>query len=168
MRSIGAALLLALAAPAQAAPRCAEDGEGGACVWGRVEGYDGAALQVRGLTLHLAGIQVPSRRDLCQNRASREMFDCSRPARKRLGEMVAKGVTCDLLDVSGDHLVARCKGAADGADLAAALVAAGTARAVKDGPYEPDQAAALAARKGLWAPDMVIPKEWEAIRRKAD
>lgn len=136
-------------------------------MWGRVEGYDGAAVQVRGLSLHLAGIQVPGRRDLCQNRATREMMDCSRPARKRLGELVGKGVGCDVLDVAGDHLVARCRGS-DGTDLAAALVSAGVARAVKDGPYEPEQAAALAARKGLWAADMVVPKDWEAIRRKVD
>jgi endonuclease YncB( thermonuclease family) len=49
-----------------------------------------------------------------------------------------------------------------------ALVASGVVRAVKDGPYEADQAAALAARKGLWALDISPPKDWEAQRRRAE
>jgi endonuclease YncB( thermonuclease family) len=161
-------LIICLAwAPAWAGPvRCGDDGEGGACVWGRAEAYDGASLQVRGLKLTLMGITVPNRRDLCGARSGKEDFDCSRPARKRMGELLAKGVACDILDIAGDRLLGRCR-VADG-DLGRLLVVAGTARAAKDGPYEPDQATAMAARRGLWAADMVAPKDWDAARRKGE
>lgn len=157
-----------LAAPsAGAAPlRCAEDGEGGACLWGRADGYEGDAIQVRGLRVQLVGIAAPSHRDLCGNKTAKDEFPCNRPARKRMGELVAKGVACELFEVAGDTLYGRCKGA-DG-DIARALVAAGVVRAAKDGPYEADQAAALAAHKGLWAADILPPKEWEALRRRAE
>lgn len=161
------AALLFLSTPALAAPvRCADDGEGGACVWGRAEGFDGAAVQVRGLKVHLVGVTVPSRKDLCANKASKEEFDCARPARKRMAELVGKGLACDILDVAGDKLHGRCK-VADG-DLGRLLVAAGAAKAAKDGPYEAEQNAATTAHKGLWHPDMILPKEWEAVRRKGD
>ena len=165
MRAYIPILLALLALPVQAAPvRCPDDGEGGACVWGRAEGYDGASLQVRGLTIQVAGITVPHRRELCQDRAAKSSFDCARPARRRMGELLAKGVACDIWDVSGDKLWGRCQ-VAEG-DLGRALVASGVARAAKDGPYEPEQSAALAAKRGLWAADTAIPKDWEAIRRK--
>lgn len=146
--------------------RCAEDGEGGACLWGRAEGYDGAGLQVRGLRLQLAGVTVPSRKDLCANKASREEFDCARPARKRMGELLAKGVACDILEVSAGQMIGRCK-VAEG-DLGRLLVAAGVARAAKDGPYEDSQAQAIAQHKGLWQAEMVLPKDWEAARKKGE
>jgi endonuclease YncB( thermonuclease family) len=168
MHAIFAVIFSALlATPAFAGPiRCSDDGEGGACVWGRAEGFDGGTLQVRGLKVHLVGIQVPSRRDLCVNRATKEEFDCARPARKRMGEVLSKGVACDILDVSTDKLHGRCR-VADG-DLGRLLVAAGTAKAAKDGPYEPDQAAALAAHRGLWATELILPKDWDAVRKKAE
>jgi endonuclease YncB( thermonuclease family) len=167
MHAIFALITLLFATQAFAGPiRCSDDGEGGACVWGRAEGFDGATLQVRGLKVHLVGIQAPSRRDLCANRTSKEEFDCARPARKRMGELLSKGVACDILDVSADKLHGRCR-VTDG-DLGRLLVAAGTAKAAKDGPYEPDQAAALAAHKGLWATELVLPKDWDAVRKKAE
>lgn len=162
---LGAALLWPL--PASAGPvRCAEDGEGGACLWGRVEGYDGESLQIRGLRLHLVGIAVPARKELCANRAKGDEFDCTRPARRRMGELLAKGVACDILDVGSGMLQGRCR-VSDG-DLGRLLVASGVARAAKDGPYEAEQAAALAAKKGLWSPDFVLPRDWEQVRRKGD
>lgn len=155
------------AVPATAAPvRCADDGDGGACLWGRAEAFDGAAVQIRGLRVHLVGIAVPTRKDLCQDKLRKEEFDCARPARKRMAELLAKGVACDLLDVAADRLYGRCR-VADG-DLGRQLVASGVAKATKDGPYESEQAAALAAKKGLWSPDLLPPREWEAVRRKGD
>ena len=168
IRAFLVCLPIVLAAwPAGAAPiRCSDDGEGGACVWGRPEGFDGASVQVRGLKIHLMGVTVPARKDLCGTKNAREEFDCARPARKRMAELVGKGIACDILDVSGDRLHGRCR-VAEG-DLGRLLVAAGTARAAKDGPYEADQAAAVAAHRGLWAADMVLPREWDALRKKAD
>ncbi|CDL01081.1 exported protein of unknown function [Magnetospirillum gryphiswaldense MSR-1 v2] len=96
--------LVLLALPAHAAPiRCGDDGEGGACVWGRVEGYDGGSVQIRGLTVHVAGIVVPPRRDLCQNKTTKSTFDCAKPARKRMGELLSKGVACDILECGRRH-----------------------------------------------------------------
>ncbi|WP_291723616.1 nuclease [Magnetospirillum sp. 64-120] len=161
------ATVLLAAQPALSAPiRCSDDGEGGACVWGRVEGYDGSSVQIRGLTIQLAGIVVPPRRDLCQDKAAKTSFDCAKPARKRMGELLSKGVACDILDVAGGVIWGRCT-VADG-DLGAALVVSGVAKAAKDSPYDTEQAAALAAKKGLWAAGTVIPKDWENIRKKGE
>lgn len=162
------ALLLLAPVPAQAAGplRCAEDGDGGACVWGRADGFDGDSVQVRGLRVQLMGINAPSSRDLCTNKTAKDEFPCNRPARKRMADLVAKGVACELFDVTGDALYGRCR-TPDG-DLARQLVAAGVVRAAKDGPYEADQAAALSGRKGLWALDIVPPKDWESTRRRAE
>ena len=150
----------------QAAPRCADDGEGGACVWGRVEGFDGGSVQLRGLKVVLAGITAPSYRDFCGNRNSKEEFDCGRPARKRMADLVAKGVACEIVEVSGAQLWGRCRGV-DG-DLGRLLVQSGVVRAAKDGPYAEAQKQAVAAKKGLWAADTILPKDWETARRKAE
>jgi endonuclease YncB( thermonuclease family) len=120
-------------------------------------------VQVRGLRLQLIGIHAPGPRDLCAVRGKGE-FSCARSARKRMGELVGKGVACDIVDVGGDTLHGRCR-VAEG-DLSRLLVAAGVARAVKDGPFEPDQAAALSAQRGLWGADIILPKEWETVRRR--
>ncbi|MBC7908246.1 MAG: nuclease [Rhodospirillaceae bacterium] len=160
--------LMALLAPAAgAAPlRCPEDSDGGACVWGRVEGFEASAVQVRGLRVQLLGVQAPSPKDLCTNKAAKDEFGCARPVRKRMAELVAKGVACDIMEVTGDSLYGRCR-VAEG-DLARVLVNAGLLRAVKDGPYEPEQAAALTAKRGLWAAEIVPPKDWEATRRRSE
>ncbi|MCR6631191.1 MAG: nuclease [Magnetospirillum sp.] len=158
---------LCLGMSAQAAPiRCADDGDGGACVWGRAEGFEADAVQVRGLRIQLMGVAAPNQRDLCTNRTAKDEFPCARPARKRVAELVAKGIACDLYDVSGDTLYGRCR-VAEG-DLGRLLVGSGVVRSVKDGPYEAEQAAALAARKGLWGLDIIPPKDWESLRRKAE
>ncbi|MBX9633709.1 MAG: nuclease [Magnetospirillum sp.] len=155
------------ASPAWAAPlRCSEDPEGGACIWGKVEGFEAGAVQLRGLRIQLLGIQAPTHRDLCTNKTAKDEFICSRPASKRMGELVAKGVSCDIMDAAGDTLYGRCR-IAEG-DLARLLVSAGLLRAAKDGPYETDQAAALTARRGLWATDIIPPKDWEAARRRSE
>ena len=160
-----AAATLVLSTAAPAAPRCPEDADGGACVWGRVEGFEAGAVQVRGLRVQLIGIHVPGPRDLCALKG-KDDFPCARPAKKRIAELVTKGVACDILEAAGDTLYGRCR-VAEG-DLARLLVASGVARAVKDGPLEADQAAALAAHKGLWAAEVTPPKDWEAIRRRGE
>lgn len=155
------------ASSAQAgALRCAEDAEGGACVWGRAEGFEAGALQVRGLHIALAGLTVPGRKDLCGSKATKEDFDCARPARKRMAELVAKGVACEILDVAAGQLWGRCR-SADG-DIGRLMVQAGVARAAKDGPYGDAQKQAVQGKKGLWAADMILPRDWEAARRKAE
>ncbi len=153
--------------PAQPAPpRCPEDADGGACVWGKVEGFDGDSVQVRGLRVALAGVTAPARKDLCASRATKEEFDCARPARRRMAELVAKGVACEIVDVASAQLWGRCRGP-DG-DLGRLLISAGLARATKDGPYEDAQKQAVLGKKGLWAADMVLPRDWEAARRKTE
>ncbi|WP_173979261.1 thermonuclease family protein [Magnetospirillum sp. UT-4] len=169
MRAIRLALpvLMLLALPAWGGPvRCSDDGEGGACVWGRAEAFDSGRIQLRGLSLQLMGVAVPAHKELCQAKGGQDIFDCARPARKRMAEWLAKGVACDIIEVAGDRLLGRCRVAAG--DLGRLLVAEGLARAAKDGPFDADQAAALAARKGLWSGDVALPRDWETARKKGD
>ncbi|WP_245651034.1 thermonuclease family protein [Paramagnetospirillum marisnigri] len=151
---------------APAPPKCPEDGEGGACVWGKVEGFDGGSVQLRGLHVALVGVTAPARKDLCASKAAKEEFDCARPARKRMAEMVAKGVACEIVDAASGFLWGRCRNS-DG-DLGRQLIQAGLARAAKDGPYADAQKQAVQGKKGLWAADMILPRDWEAARRKAE
>jgi|GEM_PF-1614835 len=175
------ALALALtpiAAPAQTAPpaaaspppppplpRCAEDSEGAACAWGRAEAFDAGSLQLHGLPVALIGITAPSHKDLCGSRASREEFDCARLAKRRMAELVRNGVACELLDISGSQAWGRCR-TVEG-DLGRLLVQAGVARAAKDGPYEESQLQAITAKRGLWANDVILPRDWDNARHKA-
>jgi endonuclease YncB( thermonuclease family) len=157
--ALGTAPVAALAAPI----RCGDDGEGGACVWGRAEGVEAGAVLVRGLRIQLVGIAAPSARDLCFAKAE---FPCAKPARKRMAELVSKGVACDILDLGGDSLYGRCR-VAEG-DLGRLMVQSGLAKAAKDGPYDADQASAVRERKGLWAADITLPKDWESVRKRQD
>lgn len=167
-RTLASLILTAMLTPiAWAAPlRCPEDADGGACVWGRAEGFEASAVQLRGLRVQLLGVQAPSPRDLCTSKTAKTEFGCGRPANKRMAELVSKGVACDIMDVAGDTLYGRCR-VAEG-DLARMLVAAGLLRAAKDGPYEPEQTAAMTGHKGLWAAEIVPPKDWEAARRRSE
>ncbi|CCG40279.1 thermonuclease family protein [Magnetospirillum molischianum] len=154
------------AAPAPPAlPHCTEESEGAACVWGRVEGFDAGSVQMHGLPIELVGVTVPGRKDLCGNRVSRDEFDCARPARKKMAELVRGGVACDIVDVAGGQLWGRCH-TIDG-DLGRLLILAGVARAAKDGPYEEPQLQAITAKRGLWATEIILPRDWEAAKRKA-
>jgi len=155
----------AIPAPAPPLPRCAEDGEGAACVWGRAEGFDAGSVQLHGLSIELVGVTVPGRKDLCGNRVSHEEFDCARPARKKMAELVRGGLACDIVDVAGGQLWGRCR-TIDG-DLGRLLIQFGVARTAKDGPYEEPQLQAINAKRGLWAPEIILPRDWEAARRKA-
>jgi len=150
---------------APALPRCAEDSEGAACVWGRVEGFDAGSVQIHGLPIELVGITVPGRKDLCGNRTSRDEFDCARPTRKKMADLVRGGVACEIVDVASGQLWGRCH-TPDG-DLGRLLILAGVARAAKDGPYEEPQLQAITAKRGLWATDIILPRDWEAAKRKA-
>jgi len=146
-------------------PRCAEDSEGAACVWGRVEGFDAGSVQLHGLSIELVGLTVPGRKDLCGNRVSHEEFDCARPTRRKMADLVRGGVACEIVDVAGGQLWGRCR-TLDG-DLGRLLILAGVARTAKDGPYEEPQLQAINAKRGLWAPEIVLPRDWEAAKRKA-
>jgi endonuclease YncB( thermonuclease family) len=163
--SLLALLALALVQSAYAAnpPRCPEDGDGGACVWGRAEGWDGGGVQVRGLRINFIGITAPSRKDLCADK--REEFDCARPARKKVAELVAKGpVACEIMDVASGELRGKCR--SEAGDMGRILVEAGLARAAKEGPYDDAQGVAITKKLGLWAPDIVLPRDWDRVRSK--
>lgn len=146
-------------------PRCAEDADGTACAWGRAEAFDAGSLQLHGLSISLIGITVPGRKDLCASRASREEFDCARLAKRKMADLVKNGVACELLDVGSGELWGRCR-TVEG-DLGRLLVQAGVARAAKDGPYEDSQLQAINAKRGLWAGDVVLPRDWDNARHKA-
>lgn len=151
--------------PAPPLPRCAEDADGTACAWGRAEAFDAGSLQLHGLSVSLIGITVPGRKDLCASRASREEFDCARLAKRKMADLVRNGVACELLDVGGGELWGRCR-TVEG-DLGRLLVQAGVARAAKDGPYEDSQLQAINAKRGLWAGDVVLPRDWDNAKHKA-
>jgi len=157
-----------LPAPAPAPPplpRCAEDSDGAACVWGRAEGFDAGSVQLHGLSIELVGITVPGHKDLCGSKSTREEFDCARPTRKKMAELIRGGLACEIFDVSGGQLWGRCH-TPDG-DLGRLLILAGLARAAKDGPYEEPQLQAINAKRGLWANDIILPRDWDAAKRRA-
>jgi endonuclease YncB( thermonuclease family) len=113
---------------------------------------NGDTLLVAGEPIHLLGIEAP-RRDASCSRDGRA-YACGEEATRALERLVAGAeVRCDGLEGPrfGDVITASCK--ADGRDLAGELVRLGWARADLRyaSRYEHDEAAARAARRGLWA-----------------
>lgn len=130
---------------------------------GRADIIDGDTLNILGIPLRLAGIDAPEGLQSCKDQTGTP-WDCGKAATRALaGKTGSKTVTCEIeeKDQFGRHL-AECF--IDGESLNVWMVREGWALAFLkySDKYLPDQAAAEAAKAGVWRGSFDLPWEWRA------
>jgi endonuclease YncB( thermonuclease family) len=129
---------------------------------GFAEVIDGDSIRILGREIRLRGIDAPEYHQTCRN--DRGEVPCGRDARAALAALTARGLTrCRLAgrDRYGREL-GHCS--AGRLDLNAAMVRNG--HAVAYGGFEAEEAAARAARRGLWALRFERPADWRAQHQR--
>ena len=127
---------------------------------GFVKVIDGDSFRLGGGEVRLVGIDAPEGRQTCEKDG--RTWDCGEEARRTLQRLIGgQKVVCRSaeLDKHGRYL-GRCE--AGGRVLNAAMVESGFA--VSYGDYRGEERAAKAARRGLWAGDFTMPREWRRER----
>lgn len=158
MATIILAVVAAILGPRQfpSGPKPARDDPHPDSISGAGRPVDGDSLFVNSNEVRLKGIDAPEGRQTC----TRDGADwaCGDAARDELRRLIGKSVvTCQVLerDQHG-RMLSICK--AGGQDLNGAMVASGLA--VSYGGYHAEEAAAKRARRGLWAGEFTMPRDW--------
>ena len=118
---------------------------------------DGDSLRFDSARVRIVGIDAPELDQSCW-RADGAEWACGQAARRHLESLVSRGEVRCAPEGEDQHgrLLATCNVA--GADVGAAMVRAGLA--VAYGRYEREEAAARAARDGMWDGSFTEPREW--------
>jgi endonuclease YncB( thermonuclease family) len=122
---------------------------------------DGDTIQIRTVSLRLAGIDAPELGQMCMG-ADHVEWDCGVAAKRLLTEKIGGGaVSCGELYLDNyGRLFGTCV-TRDGDDLSASMVLSGYALAC--GPrYLNEEKAAHLARNGMWSGSFQTPWEWLA------
>jgi endonuclease YncB( thermonuclease family) len=127
---------------------------------GRPRLVDGDSFHMGGNEVRLVGIDAPEGRQTCTR--GHATWRCGEESRAYLARLVAgQAVSCRSTerDQHGRYL-AVCTGG--GRELNREMVASGMALAY--GNYEKEEAAARAAKRGLWSGEFQRPREWRRSR----
>lgn len=132
-------------------------------VLGRARVVDGDTLAIAGAKIRLSGIDAPEAKQICDDPAGRG-WACGARATAELKALIGRAeVRCegDERDRYG-RLVATCR--VGGTDLGAEMVARGMAFAYRkySRTYVGPEAAAQAARRGIWAGRAEAPEKVRA------
>lgn len=137
-----------------------------AALTGTARIIDGDTLAIGETRIRLFGIDAPEGKQRCAD-ALGVAYDCGSVARQALEAMTAgRSIECKARDLDRyGRTVATCEAA--GLDLGGELVTQGVAVAYArySKRYLPQQAAAQAAKRGLWAGVFVMPWDWRRERR---
>lgn len=132
---------------------------------GRASVIDGDSIEVAGREIRLHGIDAPEFMQTCL--AGGKSWRCGRRAARTLARRISgRRVVCTEKDRDRyGRIVARCR--QGGEDLNAWLVANGWALAYRrhSRAYVDEEAAARAARRGIWRGEFVPPWEWRRSQR---
>ena len=150
-----------LTAPRPAVPT----GTHGANVVGVASVIDGDTIEIHGQRIRLHGIDAPEASQLCE--LGGKPWRCGQASANALAEYIGgRTVTCEprARDRYG-RLVAACS--VGGASISAWMVREGWAVAYRrySQDFVADEAAARAAKRGIWRSAFVLPWEWRAQRR---
>ncbi len=154
---VGGAALLVLAGGAALLVAQPEAWRSAPDLVGTARAVDGDTLRLAGNRVRLLGLDAPELAQTCQDGGGAD-WPCGSAAFARLRELLAGGeATC----VQRGHdrygrVLARCSVGAT--DVASIIVAEGLA--VANGDYGTEEAAARAARKGIWAGRFERPASW--------
>lgn len=134
-------------------------------VTGRAIVIDGDTVEVDGSRVRLHGVDAPESGQLC--RADGLNWQCGQQAGHALADRIeGRVVLCEERDRDRyGRIVALCR--VDGHDLGAWLVSRGWALAYRrySTAYAGEEAAAKAARRGLWRGEFVPPWDWRRGER---
>jgi endonuclease YncB( thermonuclease family) len=137
-------------------------------VVGRASVIDGDTVDVHGVRVRFSGVDAPESWQRCVDKAGAE-YRCGKVAADALDGFLAasRPIRCDFVDHDRNgRFVGRCR-RADGADVASWIMRSGFAldwRQYSHGEYAADQAAAQAARAGMWQGDFQEP--WAARKTR--
>jgi endonuclease YncB( thermonuclease family) len=139
--------------------------EGAAAVVGVASVIDGDTIEIHGQRIRLHGIDAPEASQPCD--LDGKPWRCGQASANALAEYIAtRTVTCDprARDRYG-RLVAACS--LGGASISGWMVREGWAVAYRrySQDFVADEAAARAARRGIWRSAFIVPWEWRAQRR---
>lgn len=132
---------------------------------GQAEAVDGDTLDLAGTAIRLAGIDAPELHQTCERKG--QTWRCGEAARAALTEAIAAGpVSCTARKQDKYRRpLASCS--AGGVDLAALMVQKGLAVAYLGTTYQPEEAEARAARRGMWAGTFQPPADYRAEHPRA-
>jgi endonuclease YncB( thermonuclease family) len=131
---------------------------------------DGDTLVLDHVTYRLYGMDAPEYHQMCKDGAGKE-WPCGKAARLQMAALVASGslaCTPQAEDKYG-RKVARCSSATV-PDLSEAMVQAGLAISPAErgrAAYEEAEAAAKAAKRGIWQGRFDVPADWRAAHPRA-
>ncbi len=134
---------------------------------GRAIAIDGDSLDMAGIGVRLHGIDAPEARQIC--RRSGEPWACGKDAAAKLATLVGAGeIRCLQRDVDRHgRIVATCT--VGTIDLAAAMVEAGLAVALRDfsETYVAAEERARSMRIGIWGSEFQMPAEYRSSNPEA-
>jgi len=139
----------------------------GAAVIGVASVIDGDTIEIHGQRIRLYGIDAPEASQLCE--LGGKPWRCGQASANALAEYVGRRtVTCKPRDRDRyGRLVAACS--VGGARISAWMVREGWAVAYRrySQDFVADEAAARAAKRGIWRSTFILPWDWRAQRRAA-
>lgn len=117
---------------------------------------DGDSFFLGSDEVRLVGIDAPEGRQTCTRGST--TWPCGEDARRKLAQLIGgRPITCKANERDQHHrMLAICS--VDGRELNREMVAAGMA--VAYGNYEREEAAARAAKSGLWSGEFERPRQW--------
>jgi endonuclease YncB( thermonuclease family) len=127
---------------------------------GKARVIDGDTIDVSGYRIRLQGIDAPESNQACTD-AGHRAYPCGRIATRELIEHLAgQPLKCASSGLDRYRRVLATCALPDGSDVNAWMVQQGWAVAYYTGTYRSEEAAAHAAKRGIWAGSFMVPSEW--------
>jgi endonuclease YncB( thermonuclease family) len=127
---------------------------------GKVRVIDDDTIVMAGTHIRLNGIDAPESDQTCTD-AANQAWLCGKAATRALQALMAgRPLNCETSGHDRYHRVLAVCTLPDGTDINAWMVQPGWALAYYSHRYDPEEAEAHAAKRGIWASSFIPPWEW--------
>jgi endonuclease YncB( thermonuclease family) len=127
---------------------------------GKARVIDGDTIDITGTRIRLQGIDAPETEQTCTDAGNRT-WRCGQAAtRVLIDHLAGRPLKCESLGLDRYRRVLAVCALPDGSDVNAWMVQQGWALAYYSAVYQPQEAQAHAARRGVWAGSFMPPWEW--------